>query len=200
MFTYPFMAIDAGIISIVGRCQLTPRVVARLGFCFLIALLVTNARAQPDDEDCDQGMADAPIKYLHLQQKYNYGVVYGICTVGKKGSLLLLLPLSNHGPLDNIMGGPPEPPRIRRTNREAGVPALFFYYEGCVTNAAALAIEKPYLRLIDIAQGGVPEINDFGNMARELASYPLTFVPPDKLMEVLQAKPVRQCHSSDIKK
>jgi len=134
-----------------------------------------------------------------LQQKYNYGVVYGVCTVGKKGSMLLLLPLSNHGPWDDITGGPPEPPRIRRRNREAGVPTLFFYYDGCVTNSAALAIEKPYLRLIDIEQGGVPEINDFGNMARELASYPLTFLPPDKLMEVLQAKPIRQCHSINIK-
>jgi hypothetical protein len=172
---------------------------ACVAFLFLILLIVGNAQAQPY-QDCDQRMNEAPMKYLHLQQKYNYGVVYGVCTVGKnKTTLLLMLPLSNHGPLDNILGGPLEPRRIRGRDREAGVPTLFLYDDGCVVNGASLAIEKQYLRFIEIDQGGVSLINDFGNMARELASYPLTFLPPDKLMEVLKAKPVRQCHSANIK-
>jgi hypothetical protein len=119
------MVIRTRIMPSIGRSRLSTGVTARVGFCFLIALFVSNARAQPNDE-CDQRMTDVPVKYLHLQQKYNYGVVYGVCTVGKKGSLLLLLPLSNHGPWDNLTGGPPEPPRIRSRYRRAGVPASSF--------------------------------------------------------------------------
>jgi len=134
---------------------------------------------------------------LAEQQKYNYGVVYAACTVGKNSRVLLLLPLSNHGPWDSLSGGPPQPPRMRTKFRYAGVPKLFYYDQGCVTNGALLAVEKHYLRLVEIVQGGVPEIDTFGNVARELAQHPLSFLPPDQVMEALLAKPTRQCHSMD---
>jgi hypothetical protein len=92
------MANKARFIPHRGHSRLSAGFAARVAFLFLMVLIVGNARAQ--DEDCDQRMNEAPMKYLHLQQKYNYGVVYGVCTVGKKTTLLLLLPLSNHGPLD----------------------------------------------------------------------------------------------------
>ncbi|HXR36547.1 MAG TPA: hypothetical protein VN754_11385 [Candidatus Binataceae bacterium] len=190
------MAIEARSSPSSGRGRFKSSVVAGLGFCFLAALLVSNARAQVNDEDCfDRGLNEGPAKYLQQQQKYNYGVVYSTCWAGKNSRLLLLLPLSNHGPLDDILGGPAQPPRVGRRHREAGVPTLFYYYKGCVINAAALMVETHFLHVIDIAQGGMWQINRLGDAANELASFPLSFLPPDKLMDALQAKPRRECHS-----
>ncbi len=165
-----------------------------LASCLLLALFVCNAVAQVNDTDCDGALLNGLKNYLREQQKYVYGLVYAACIDGKDGKALLLLPLSNHSPLENIFGAPREPPPIPKNSREAGVPALFYYQAGCVTNGAALAVEKHSLRLVDIVQGGDWEINVFGNIIRELSQFPLSFLPPDKVMEVLQAKPAGQCH------
>jgi len=150
------MAIKARIIPGIGRSRLSAGVAARAGFCILIAFLVSNARAQPNDEDCfDEKLNEGPASYLKQQQRYRYGVVYGTCRAGKNSRLLLLLPLSNHSSMDDILGGPTEPPPRPKRGRDAGVPTLFYYYKGCVINAAALKVGKDFLQVDDLAQGGM---------------------------------------------
>jgi hypothetical protein len=189
------MAIKVRIRPICSRSWLTAGCVTSVGLCLLVPLLLGNA-AQVNDEGCfDQKLNEGPANYLKEQQKYNYGVVYGSCWAGKHSRLLLLLPLSNHSSLDDILGAPREPPPRPKRGREAGVPTLFYYYKGCVVNAAALKVGKDFLQVDDIAQGGMWQINRLGDAADELASFPLSFLPPGKITNALKAKPTRECRS-----
>ena len=190
------MAIKARIIPSIDRCRLRPVAAACVLFCLLIVLLATDARAQSDDEGCDdEKLNEGLASYLKQQQKYHYGVVYSTCWAGKHSTLLLLLPLSNHSSLDDLVGGPPEPPPRPKRGREAGVPELFYYYKGCIINAAALKVGKDFLQVDDIAQGGTWQINRLGNAADELAAFPLNYLPPSKITDALKAKPTRECRS-----
>jgi hypothetical protein len=180
------MAIKARIIPSIGHSRLRAGVAAHVGFCFLIALLISNARARSNDEGCDdQKLNEGPASYLKQQQKYHYGVVYSTCWAGKHRTLLLLLP----------RGWPARATSRPKRGREAGVPTLFYYYKGCVINAAALKVGKDFLQVDDIAQGGTWQINRLGNAADELASFPLNYLPPSKITDALKAKPTRECRS-----